>query len=112
MYLLDAAPAVPLDLILGVVLFWLLIGVAGVLRPRSLRFVSRLLFPLGAVGSVVLMLAALLAVRVPPVVAVLPLGLPDLPFHLRLDALSAFFVMLVGAVAFGVLRPGELRPLR
>ncbi len=102
MYLLDAAPAVPLDLILGVVLFWLLIGVAGVLRPRSLRFVSRLLFPLGAVGSVVLMLAALLAVRVPPVVAVLPLGLPDLPFHLRLDALSAFFVMLVGAVALGV----------
>ena len=25
----------------------------------------------------------------PPQVAVLPIGLPDLPFHLRLDALSA-----------------------
>ena len=27
----------------------------------------------------------------------LPLGLPDLPFHLRLDALSAFFLLLLGA---------------
>ena len=26
---------------------------------------------------------------------VLPLGLPDLPFHLRLDALSAFFLLLL-----------------
>ena len=33
----------------------------------------------------------------PPEVAVLPLGLPDLPFHLRLDALSAFFLFLLGA---------------
>jgi len=30
---------------------------------------------------------------------VLPLGLPDLPFHLRLDALSAFFLLLLGATA-------------
>jgi formate hydrogenlyase subunit 3/multisubunit Na+/H+ antiporter MnhD subunit len=27
---------------------------------------------------------------------VLPLGLPDLPFHLRLDALSAFFLVVLG----------------
>ena len=32
----------------------------------------------------------------------LPLGLPDLPFHLRLDALSAFFLLLLGAVAAAV----------
>jgi hypothetical protein len=30
---------------------------------------------------------------------VLPLGLPDLPFHLRLDSLSAFFLLLLGAAA-------------
>ena len=32
----------------------------------------------------------------------LPLGLPGLPFHLRLDALSAFFLMVIGAGAAGV----------
>ena len=37
-----------------------------------------------------------------PEVAVLPLGLPDLPFHLRLDALSAFFLLLLGAASAGV----------
>lgn len=99
MYPLDAAP---LDLILGVVLFWLLLGVAGMLRARSLRFVSRVLFPMGALGGVILLLVAVLAVRAEPVTLVLPLGLPDLPFHLRLDALSAFFIALVGAVAVGV----------
>ena len=37
-----------------------------------------------------------------PQVAVLPIGLPALPFHLRLDALSAFFLMVIGATAAGV----------
>ena len=35
-------------------------------------------------------------------VAVLPIGLPTLPFHLRLDSLSAFFLMVIGATAAGV----------
>jgi len=92
----------PLDLILGVVLLWLLIGLAGLARPTSLRFVSRVLFPMGTVGGAMLLLVAVFAIRVEPVSLVLPLGLPDLPFHLRLDALSAFFIALVGAVALGV----------
>jgi formate hydrogenlyase subunit 3/multisubunit Na+/H+ antiporter MnhD subunit len=33
---------------------------------------------------------------------VLPIGLPDLPFHIRIDALSAYFLMLLGAVSIGV----------
>jgi hydrogenase-4 component B len=33
---------------------------------------------------------------------VLPAGLPDLPFHVRVDALSGFFLMLLGAVSFGI----------
>jgi formate hydrogenlyase subunit 3/multisubunit Na+/H+ antiporter MnhD subunit len=33
---------------------------------------------------------------------VLPLGLPDLPFHLRLDALSAFFLVLLGGASAGI----------
>jgi len=101
-YLFDAAITPPLDLILGVVLFWLLIGMAGVARSRSLRFVSRVLFPMGAAGSLVLAAAALYAIGAPTAVRVLPLGLPDLPFHLRLDALSAFFIVLVGVVSLGV----------
>lgn len=92
----------PLDLILGVVLYWLLIGVAGLARPASLRFVSRVLFPMGAIGGALLMLVAAFAIGVQPVTVVLPLGLPDMPFHLRLDALSGFFVMLAGAVTLGV----------
>src|SRR5688572_10853769 len=32
----------------------------------------------------------------------LPLGLPDLPFHLRIDGLSGFFLLLLGSVAAGV----------
>ena len=32
----------------------------------------------------------------------LPLGLPDLPFHLRLDPLAGYFLMLLGAVSAGV----------
>jgi formate hydrogenlyase subunit 3/multisubunit Na+/H+ antiporter MnhD subunit len=43
-----------------------------------------------------------MAIGSPPQTMVLPLGLPDLPFHLRLDALSAFFLLLLGAVAVAV----------
>ena len=32
----------------------------------------------------------------------LPLGLPDLPFHLRVDSLSAFFLLLLGAAAAAI----------
>jgi hypothetical protein len=35
-------------------------------------------------------------------IAVLPLGLPGLPLHLRLDPLSAFFLILLGGASFGV----------
>ena len=34
--------------------------------------------------------------------AVLALGLPDLPFHMRLDALSAFFLVLLGGASAGI----------
>ena len=99
MYPFDAAP---LDLVLAVVLYWLLIGVAGLARPASLRFVGWVLFPLGALGGVVLMLAGVAAIHLGAGSLVLPLGLPDLPFHVRLDALSAFFITLLGVVALGV----------
>ena len=92
----------PLDLIVGVVLYWMLIGLAGILRPLSLQFVSRLLFPLGAIGGVVLMIAAVEGITAQPVALILPLGLPDLPFHIRLDPLAAFFIGLLGVATVGI----------
>lgn len=91
-----------LDWVLLVVVAWLSIGVAGVLALRRFRFVATVLFPLGAVFSIVLMASALSAVFAGPEVAVLPLGLPQLPFHLRLDSLSAFFLILIGAASAGI----------
>ena len=61
-----------------------------------------MLFPLGGALGVALAGVALAAVFSRPEVAVLPLGLPDLPFHLRLDALSAFFLMVIGAASAGI----------
>lgn len=91
-----------LDLILGVALFWLLVGLGGLARALSLRFVSRVLLPLGAAGSAVLAVVAVIAISATPQTMQLPLGLPGLPFHLRLDALSAFFLALLGAASFGI----------
>ncbi|MBE7426676.1 MAG: hydrogenase 4 subunit B [Ideonella sp.] len=81
---------------------WLVIGAAGALALRRLAFVSHVLFPLGGAVGVLLAALALAALFVPPQVAVLAIGLPTLPFHLRLDALSAFFLLVIGATAAGV----------
>ena len=82
----------PLDLVIAAITAWLAIGALGLLRPRDLHFVSRVLFPAGAAIAVALTVVAGYAVGQPPQSSVLPLGLPDLPFHLRVDSLSAFFL--------------------
>lgn len=93
---------VHLDWVLVVVVAWLLIGVLGVVALRRFRFVAIVLFPVGACFSILLLAVALSAAFAVPEVAVLPLGLPQLPFHLRLDSLSAFFLMLIAGVSAGV----------
>jgi hydrogenase-4 component B len=104
----------PLQATLYAVAAWLLIGAAGLLRSRSLALASRVLFPAGALVGLALAAFALQGVFAAPRSLVLPLGLPDLPFHARIDALSCFFLLLLGAVAAGVslfasgyLRAGE-----
>ncbi|MGB4361768.1 MAG: hydrogenase 4 subunit B, partial [Rhodoferax sp.] len=99
---LHPATWVHLDWVLVVVLAWLLIGVFGVLALRRFRLVAIVLFPLGALFSLLLLVVALSAVFADAETAILPLGLPQLPFHLRLDSLSAFFLMLIGGVSAGV----------
>jgi hydrogenase-4 component B len=91
-----------LDWALVVVAAWLLVGLAGVFALRRFRLVAQFLFPAGSVFGVLLFGVALAAVFAGPEVAVLRIGLPTLPFHLRLDALSAFFLMVIGCASAGV----------
>ncbi len=91
-----------LDGVLVVLGAWLLVGVAGIGALRRFRFVARVLFPVGGLLGLLLAGLALAAVSGTPEVAVLPIGLPGLPFHLRLDSLAAFFLMVLGFVAAGV----------
>ena len=92
----------PLDACLTVFALWGLIGLAGLLRPTSLIFVGRTLFPLSALCGVALAVVGLSSLGAPPERAVLLVGLPDLPMHLRRDALSSFFLFLLGATSAGI----------
>jgi formate hydrogenlyase subunit 3/multisubunit Na+/H+ antiporter MnhD subunit len=98
----DPAAWVHLDWVLALVTCWLLIGVAGVFSLRRFRFVATILFPAGGLVALALLGVALSAVLDVPEVAVLPIGLPQLPFHLRLDSLSAFFLIVIGGASAGV----------
>ncbi|MDE3010572.1 MAG: hydrogenase 4 subunit B [Pseudomonadota bacterium] len=91
-----------LDWILAVVGGWLLISVAGMVAVRRLGLVAHLLFPLGGLLGLALAGLALAALEGAPQLAVLPIGLPSLPFHLRLDSLSAYFLLVVGAASSGI----------
>ena len=91
----------PLALITAAIVAWLVIGGAGIVQPRNLRVV-RLLFMLGALVALFVAGIALIALSAQPQAIVLPLGLPDLPFHLRIDALAAFFLMLLGAATAAI----------
>ncbi len=95
-------PLAPLDWALLVVAGWLAVGVVGVFALRRFRFVSHVLFPAGGLLALLLAGAALAAVFDAPHVAVLSIGLPTLPFHLRLDSLAAFFLLVIGVTAAGV----------
>ena len=92
----------PLDWVLVVVSAWLLIGVLGMFALRNLGFVAKVLFPAGGAVALVLFAVALGAMFSAPEVVVLPFGLPGLPFHLRLDPLAGFFLMVIGAISAGV----------
>ncbi|KUE87022.1 formate hydrogenlyase [Cupriavidus necator] len=91
-----------LDWMLVVVGAWLLIGVAGVLALHRFALVSHVLFPIGGLLGLALFSLALHAVSGTPEAAVLPIGLPSLPFHVRLDSLSAYFLMVMGGAAAGI----------
>ncbi|MGE8364339.1 MULTISPECIES: hydrogenase 4 subunit B [Cupriavidus] len=97
-----AAQWLHIDWVLIVVGAWLLVGAAGVLALQRLPLVSRVLFPLGGLLGLALSGLALAAVPGTPEVAVLGIGLPSLPFHVRLDSLSAYFLMVIGGATAGI----------
>jgi formate hydrogenlyase subunit 3/multisubunit Na+/H+ antiporter MnhD subunit len=99
---MPAAAVSPLEIVIGIVLFWLAIGVVAVLRPGRAGSAVRYLYALGAIAGLALAGVGLVAIGLPWKAMVLPLGLPDLPFHVRLDALSAFFLFLLGATSAGI----------
>jgi formate hydrogenlyase subunit 3/multisubunit Na+/H+ antiporter MnhD subunit len=106
-----------LDWMLLVMAAWLVVGATGVVALRRFALVSHVLFPLGGLLGLALFVIALSALPGSPEVAVLPIGLPALPFHLRLDSLSAYFLMVIGgasagisAFAAGYFRKGEGTP--
>ena len=92
----------PIDGAMAICAAWLAIGAAGLAAPRKLGLVARVLCPASAALSLALAAIALTAIPGQAETAVLAIGLPGLPFHLRLDALSAFFLLLVGLASAGI----------
>jgi formate hydrogenlyase subunit 3/multisubunit Na+/H+ antiporter MnhD subunit len=92
----------PLIACISLLIAWGVIGVFGILRPSSLMLVRRVLFPLGALAGLALAVVALASIAMPAERFVLPIGLPDLPMHLRRDALSNVFLFLLGAASAGI----------
>src|SRR5690606_4528116 len=81
---------------------WIVIGVAGLVRPGNTFIVGRVLFPLGALVGVILAAVSLASIALPAERWVLAIGLPDLPFHVRRDALSSVFLFVLGGAGAGI----------
>jgi formate hydrogenlyase subunit 3/multisubunit Na+/H+ antiporter MnhD subunit len=88
--------------VLLVVAGWLFIGVLGLASLRRTRVVAHGLFPIGALLGLLLCGLGVAGVFSDPQETILPLGLPGLPFHVRLDSLSAYFLAVLGMVSTGV----------
>ena len=94
--------ASPLSLCLVLLTAWGVVGLAGLARPSSVAFAGRTLFPLGALCGAALAVVAAMSLASPTEQVVLAIGLPDLPFHLRRDALASVFLFLLGAASTGI----------
>jgi formate hydrogenlyase subunit 3/multisubunit Na+/H+ antiporter MnhD subunit len=96
------APVPVVHFVLLVVAAWLAIGALGLGVLHRSRLVAHGLFPLGALAGLLLGAAGLAGVFAEPSTLVLPIGLPGLPFHLRLDRLSGYFLFVLGVVSAGI----------
>lgn len=92
----------PLDGALACVVVWLALGGLALVPAADASFARRAAFPLGALAGLALAAFGLRAVWEPAASATLVLGLPDMPFHVRIDPLAGFFLFLLGAVSTGI----------
>ena len=81
---------------------WMLCGALSLLESARVRVVIRVVFPATALAALLLAVVAIRSLAEPVQTLVLPLGLPGLPFHLRLDPLCAFFLFLLGIGTAGI----------
>src|SRR5258708_4871959 len=95
-------PSSPLMLCVFLLMAWCTVGLAGMVRPLSLAIAGRTLFPLGAVVGAVLRIVEAVSLDPTAEQLVLPIGLRDLPVHLRLDGLSRLFLIVLGAASAGI----------
>jgi hypothetical protein len=87
------------------VALWLLLSlpVLALLLHRSQRLLVAVSFPISALAAFIAAVAGAASVAGGSVSrATLVLGLPDLPFTLRLDPLAGFFLVVVGALTLFV----------
>lgn len=89
----------------------LLSGGLGLGASRWHSWANRLCFPLLGLSGLASILAGWLALTGEPVTAQLPLGLPWLAWTVKLDALSGFFLVLIGLVVSttAIFAPGYTR---
>jgi formate hydrogenlyase subunit 3/multisubunit Na+/H+ antiporter MnhD subunit len=81
---------------------WGAIALLGLVRPTNVTFVGRFLFPIGALIGLGLALVVAGSLGEGPETVTLVIGLPGLPVHLRLDALSRVFLLLLGSASAGI----------
>src|SRR5208282_2574303 len=92
----------PLSGALAVACAWLALALLSLIPVGNAFIARRLAFPLGALAGLALTAFGLQAVWLPAQSLILPLGPPNIPFHLRIDPLAGFFLMLLGSVAAGI----------
>src|SRR4051812_42569726 len=99
---MDLSQVQPIEAAVTLAVAWVVLGVIALAVGRASRVIPLLIFPAGALVALALALTGVWAMGVGESAAILPAGLPDLPFHVRLDALSGFFLLLLGGVTFGI----------
>jgi formate hydrogenlyase subunit 3/multisubunit Na+/H+ antiporter MnhD subunit len=95
-------PSSPLHLILWLLGAWAGLALAGMVRPKTMGFFARGLLPLAALVGAALAVVAASQLTAAPQHLVLAAGLPGHPLQLRLDALSAVYLCILGAASAGV----------
>jgi len=92
----------PFELVSVSIIAFLLISLVSALLADHQHFLVKFSSAFSAVSCLIAAVGGFLSLSGPSEAFVLSIGLPDLPFYMRLDALSGFFVTLVGLLGFFV----------